>query len=280
MVISYSTNAFVKKTLSEAVDIIADIGFKGVEIMCDKPHLYPPDSDIPMLLKLKRKLDELNLKITNLNCFTLFALGNTYLPSWIEESASRRQDRIDHTLNCIKIAYNLGCKNISIPPGGPLNNGDRKRALSLFHEGLDKVAPLAQQLDITLLIEPEPGLLIENTNQIKSFLKETASDHIGINFDAGHFYCVNEKPEDAFETLFEKIGHIHIEDIAASREHVHLIPGVGAMDFHSFFDKLRQMRYQGDVCVELYPYTDIPGEAGIKSLEFLSPIIDKYRFDL
>ena len=45
MVFSYSTNAFVKYSLADAVKMIAQTGFKGVEIMCDRPHLYPPDAN-------------------------------------------------------------------------------------------------------------------------------------------------------------------------------------------------------------------------------------------
>ena len=88
MVFSYSTNAFVKYSLSEAVKLIAQTGFKGVEIMCDRPHLYPPDATKQDLEKLKQLLESLNLTITNLNCFTLFAVGNTWLPSWIEPDES------------------------------------------------------------------------------------------------------------------------------------------------------------------------------------------------
>ena len=39
----YSTNAFKKFTLIDSIEKIARLGFKGVEIMCDRPHLYPPD---------------------------------------------------------------------------------------------------------------------------------------------------------------------------------------------------------------------------------------------
>ena len=36
MVFGYSTNAFVKHSLLDSLEMIARIGFKGVEIMCDQ----------------------------------------------------------------------------------------------------------------------------------------------------------------------------------------------------------------------------------------------------
>ena len=80
MVFGYSTNAFVKFPLIDAVARIARLGFKGVEIMADRPHLYPPDLDESEFQRLKQTLDACGLKVTNLNSFTLFAVGDTYLP--------------------------------------------------------------------------------------------------------------------------------------------------------------------------------------------------------
>lgn len=278
MVFSYSTNAFVKFPLFEALEMISQIGFKGVEIMCDRPHLYPPDTDSVGLKALKQHLDRLGLVITNLNCFTLFAVGNTWLPSWIEPDKNRRQERIDHTLNCLDLAHGLGCRVMSIPPGGPPVEIGEKESLSLFYKGLEKVIPKAEALDVTLLIEPEPGLLIENSRQMRSFIDTIASGHVGVNFDVGHFFCVGEAPEQAFETLFDKVGHIHIEDIAKTREHHHLIPGLGAIDYDLFFSTLNKLHYNKDICLELYPYTETPREAGLKSIETLKPVMEKYGF--
>ncbi|WP_319574227.1 sugar phosphate isomerase/epimerase family protein [uncultured Desulfobacter sp.] len=278
MVFSYSTNAFVEYSLSEAVKLIAQTGFQGVEIMCDRPHLYPPDATKQDLEELKQLLESLNLTITNLNCFTLFAVGNTWLPSWIEPDESRRQERIDHTLNCLDIAHSLGSPCISVPPGGPPVDMSRDASLKLFRQGLEQVIPKAEALGVSILIEPEPDLLIETSSQMSSFIKDFSSPNLGVNFDVGHFYCVGEAPEAALDTLFDKIGHIHIEDIASTRKHHHLIPGLGAIDYDAFFKRLGELNYTKDVCVELYTYTEAPCEAGVKSIETLKPVMEKYGF--
>jgi sugar phosphate isomerase/epimerase len=53
MIFGYSTNAFVKFSVFEAVEKIARLGFRGVELMCDRPHLYPPDFQDDDLARLK-----------------------------------------------------------------------------------------------------------------------------------------------------------------------------------------------------------------------------------
>ncbi len=280
MILGYSTNAFVRFSVLEAVEKIGRLGFRGVEIMCDRPHLYPPDYGEENLTRLKTVIDDQGLKVTNLNSFTLFAVGDTYLPSWIEPREERREIRIQHTLECLKVADFFGCKNISVPPGGPVDEISQERAMTLFHRGLEMVTPLAQELGIKILVEPEPDLLMENTREFKEFIVDVKSPAIGVNFDIGHFFCAGEDPRVAFEELFEWIGHVHLEDIAPDRVHNHLILGQGAIQFAEIFQTMLRLGYQGDVSLELYPYVDAPEEAGRESLEYLQTLLQEADLDL
>jgi sugar phosphate isomerase/epimerase len=275
MIFAYSTNAFVKYSFLESLKKIAGLGFKGVEIMGDRPHLYPPDFKDTDMARVKETLETNRLNVTNLNSFTLFAVGDTYLPSWIEPDKDRRDIRVRHTLDCLKTADELGCKNISVPPGGPLDGMSRDAAMSLFHQGLEQVIPLAEELGVKILVEPEPDLLMENTPEFKSFVRDVRSSAVGLNFDIGHFFCAGEDPSAAFEELFEWVGHVHVEDIAASRVHNHLIAGHGAIRFLDIFKTMARLDYQGDISLELYPYVDTPEAAGRESLEYLRPIFEE-----
>jgi sugar phosphate isomerase/epimerase len=274
VIFGYSTNAFVKFSLFESLEKIAALGFRGVEIMGDRPHLYPPDFGAADLVRIKENLKKYSLKAINLNSFTLFAVGDTYLPSWIEPEKDRRDIRIRHTLDCLKVAKELECSNISIPPGGPLNNLSRKEAMALFHKGLEQVIPEAEELNVKILVEPEPNLLMENTKEFKPFIRKVQSQMVGLNFDIGHFFCAGEEPAAAFEELFEYIGHVHLEDIAATRVHHHLIAGHGVIQFLDIFKTMVKLQYQGDISLELYPYVDAPESAGQESLDYLRPIFD------
>ncbi len=281
MTFGYSTNAFVRYSLEESIEMIARLGFKGVEIMGDRPHLYPPDYSREKLDHVGTLLKKNRLKVNNINSFTLFAVGDTYLPSWIEPEKKRREIRIRHTLQSLKVAKALDCANISVPPGGPLEkNMSRKQAFQLFHQGLEKVMPDAERLGIKILVEPEPDLLMENTSEFKEFIKDVRSPFIGLNFDIGHFYCAGENPSKSFEDLFEYTGHVHLEDIASTREHNHLIPGLGAIDLKEVLTTMVRLNYQGDISLELYPYVHMPEAAGKKSLEFLKPIFEEIGIDM
>ncbi|MCX5910069.1 MAG: sugar phosphate isomerase/epimerase [Deltaproteobacteria bacterium] len=275
MRLGYSTNAFVKFSLCEAVEKIAQLGFGGIEIMGDRPHLYPPDFGPEGFDRLRSFIQEKGLKITNLNSFTLSAVGNTYLPSWIEPQAERRQIRIDHTRQCLQVASRLECSNISTAPGGPVDGMSKKEAMTVFYRGLEKVIPEAEALGVKILVEPEPMLLIENSRQFREFIKDIHSPAVGLNFDIGHFFCVGEDPAQAFQELFPWVGHVHLDDIGPSRIHHHLIPGDGAIDLLTVFQSILKMGYKGDMSLELYTYDEIPVEAGRESLRHILPLLSE-----
>ena len=132
--------------------------------------------------------------------------------------------------------------------------------------------PTAEELGIKVLVEPEPDLLMERTAEFKPFIREIRSPLIGLNFDIGHFFCAGEDPVVALEELFEWVGHMHVEDIAPTREHNHLIAGQGAIDFAAVFGAMARLGYDGDISLELYPYVDTPDEAGEESLKHLRPL--------
>jgi sugar phosphate isomerase/epimerase len=64
--------------------------------------------------------------------------------------------------------------------------------------------------------------------------------------------------------------HYHLEDIAATRVHKHLIPGHGAIDFPATLRAIAGTGYQGWLTVELYPYIHAADEAAQEAHTFLS----------
>tara|TARA_B110000444_G_C18703842_1_gene530323 strand:- start:127 stop:963 length:837 start_codon:yes stop_codon:yes gene_type:complete len=271
--LAFSSNAYRNYSIEECIDLIHLAGYNSIEIMCDDPHAFPPLSD-KKITSISNSLKKNSMSISNLNGFMLTAIGDFHHPSWIEESQKYRQKRIDHTKNCLHLANLLGAKSVSTEPGGPKTNQSSEKELELFQEGLLEVLPLAEELGVHLLIEPEPELLIENSNQFVKFIEKFNSKYLGLNFDIGHFVCVNEDPSKLILDLQDYIKHVHLEDIASSKKHHHLIPGHGIINFKEIFNSLNSINYTGYVTVELYPYQDNPQDAAIESITYLNSLIE------
>ena len=109
--------------------------------------------------------------------------------------------------------------------------------------------------------------MIETAEQSEEFMGHMTSPAVGLNFDIGHQYCVGEDPAATIKRLAKWVRHVHLEDIAPTRVHHHLIPGEGAIDFASVLKAVTEIGYTGWVTVELYPYTDDPDHAARTALE-------------
>jgi sugar phosphate isomerase/epimerase len=182
--------------------------------------------------------------------------------------------RIDHTRRALSLCAELGAPHITTEPGGPLAPGQsRQQAIDLFVEVLKPLAEHAHKVGVLLLIEPEPGLLIETTDQYLEVAQRLNAPSIGLNFDVGHAYCMSEDLPRAILALASQIRHFHFEDIAATRVHHHLVPGTGAIDFSEAIGAIRKIGYDGWLTVELYPFVDDPDAAARRAREVLLPLI-------
>ena len=104
-------------------------------------------------------------------------------------------------------------------------------------------------------------------------MRHLDSPALGLNFDIGHFYCVGDDPAATVPRLAKYTRHYHLEDIAATRVHHHLVPGEGAIDFAATLRAIRATGYDGWITVELYPYVDDPDAAARTALERVSQIL-------
>lgn len=260
--------------VEDALRRVAALGYQGVELMADTPHLWPGDVGPAQIDSVRAVLDELGLEISNINAFMMNKVGDPrqpyWHPSWIEADSDYRRIRIDHTIAALSMAKQLGAPCITTEPGGPLENGMTYAAgMDLFVEMLKPVIAHAEDVGVPLLIEPEPELLIEKFDQYLELRERIDSPYMGLNFDIGHAYCVSEEPQDWVPKMAAHTRHYHAEDIAASRVHHHLVPGTGAIDFAATLSAINATDYDGWITVELYPFVDNPDEAGAAARDHL-----------
>ena len=108
--LAFSTNAFKKTTLPQAVADIASIGYAGCEIMADQPHFTPTELSSRDVDDMHHLIEDHNLRCSNVNAFTGFfaasdePTGDTYHPTWLSGDEKALQTRIAHTQSCLRLA--------------------------------------------------------------------------------------------------------------------------------------------------------------------------------
>jgi sugar phosphate isomerase/epimerase len=282
MQLAYSSNAYRNFSIEAAIARIADLGYAGMELLADVPHAWPAGILPEQKRLIRAALEKHGVAISNVNAFMMNAVADPrqpyWHPSWIEPDRHYRAIRREHTRRALELAKELGAASIQTEPGGPLTDGQLWRAAAdLFYDEIMPCVARAEQLEVFLLIEPEPGLLIETFEQYGEFAERVGSPWVGLNFDIGHAFCVGESPEHWIARMAPHTKHYHIEDIASTREHKHLIPGQGVIDFRAVLREIARTGYEGWITVELYPYADDPDAAGGEARRFLEEIVNVLR---
>ncbi len=277
MNLSFSSNAYQRFSIETTIRRIAGLGYAGLELLADVPHAWPAGLLEERKRAIRDCLAEHRLAIANVNAFMMNAVADPrqpyWHPSWIEPDAAYRAIRREHTKRALRLAAELGGPSIQTEPGGPLAPGRSwQEAARVFYDELMPCVEVAEEVGVDLLIEPEPGLLIETFQQYLDFVDRIESPRVGLNFDVGHAYCTSQDPQAWIPEMAPHTKHYHIEDIAADRTHQHLIPGDGAIDFRATLGAIARSGYKGWITVELYPYLDNPDEAGREAREFLKRV--------
>ncbi len=279
MRLAYSTNAFTRTDLKTALARIADIGFAGAEILCDRPHWFPGEVTGKEVDTIAALLAEHGLAVSNLNANTANGYfrppppENVFEPALSNPDPEIRRWRESYTEEALRLAARIGAPCVSVTSGHPTPGVLPERSLDTFVSSLSRVCEHAARHGVRLGIEYEPGLLVERAAEAMEVIRRVGSPDLGVNLDIGHSFLDGEDPAGTVELLAGRIWNVHVEDIK-ERKHFHRVPGDGELPFRRYFDALRGVDYQGFLTVELYSYPDRPVEAGQRALAYLAPLVE------
>jgi len=278
MQLAYSTNAYTRWSLPDALRSIAALGFAGAEILCDAPHWQlsgVTDGEVRQVADL---IAQTGLGVSNLNAntanyyFDPMPAENTFEPSLSSAKEDYRRWRIDNTARAIEIAAMIGAGCVSVTSGKPTPGCAPETSLALFVDSLKEICAIAEQHEVRVGIEYEPGLLVERAEEFAVVIERVGSERLGANWDIGHSFLDGESPEDAVRLIGDRIWNVHVEDIAA-RKHFHLVPGDGDLPFQRYIEALHRVGYDRFLTVELYTYPEQPEAVGRRSLDYLGALL-------
>jgi protein FrlC len=276
--LAFSTNAYTRHALPEAVERIADHGYAGVEVLGDEPHAYFPAFDDGDREDLRAALDSTGLEVLNINANTATGYyddappSSFFEPSVITADDEQREWRIDYTKQAIDLAVDVGAPAVCLATGRPLPGTPPEQAYEHLLDSLDEICAYADERGVAVGIEYEPELLVECTEEVLALIEDVGRDSLGVNLDVGHAAVYGEDPAEAIRQSASHITGVHLEDIVGGirGKHYHRIPGEGDLDFRAIFDALDDIGYDGFATLELYTYPDEPDRAAREAYEALS----------
>ncbi|MEU3306960.1 sugar phosphate isomerase/epimerase family protein [Nocardiopsis sp. NPDC055551] len=248
----YGTNGFWDHRIDDALSIIADLGYEGVGLTLDHPHLDPFSLDAKARVRaIGRRLDTLGLaSVIETGARYLLDPRRKHEPTLVSDTG--RDVRVDLLKRAVRVADELGAEAVSfwsgiLPEGATIGQGwDR------LTSEVEKVLVVADELGVDCAFEPEPGMFAERLADVLELRSRLGDpERLRVTLDVGHGVC-NEPdgPEGAVERAGPLIANVQLDDMRP-HVHEHLEFGDGEIDLPGVLGALRRVGYTGMASVEL-----------------------------
>jgi sugar phosphate isomerase/epimerase len=252
--------------LEEVLAFAREAGFDAVELMC-----WP-----------KGKADRRYAGVTHIDVTGLeprkmtgrvSALG--YYPNPLCADEKEADVYINHLKRVISAAPQLGLDIVNTFVGRD-HTRSVKDNWSLFQERWPGIVRHAEACGVRIAIENCPMLftqdewpggknLAASPKVWREMFERIPSRNFGLNYDPSHLVWQFMNPVKPIREFADRIFHVHAKDARVLRErldevgilatpleyHEPKLPGLGDVPWPEFFTALREIGYQGAVCVEL-----------------------------
>lgn len=263
--LAYNANGLRSLALLDAVRLLADSGYEGIELSLNRQHVDPwgfTDADAD---QLRAVLEETGMVACSLATGDPLLLDERpFEPALVDPDPSARERRLDLLRRAIRIGVRIGVPIVVFSTGRLAEGEGRKQALGVLDGSVaELLGVLERELEAAgaasgstvLGIEPEPGFLLETNAQVAELIERTGSEALWLSQDLGHTVVVEDNALESLRRHLPLTRHLQVEDIAG-RVHAHLIPGEGDVDFDAVGRILHEEEFTGWISVELYDHDD------------------------
>jgi len=246
----YSTTNFIKFPLVEALERIAEGGFRNVEIWGNIKHL-DPRNEAEDVKEVARTCRRLGLRVLSIH--GPFTLDLSVRP------ARRMREWENLLVKSMDQARFLGSTQIVVHPvTAGVDDSERayREMVERTKHSLLKLADIAREAGLNLAIENMPGHRIRRfgreVGELYRFVTDSGKENLGLCLDTGHVVFNNGDAVRQLELYADRIFAIHMNDnIWGMHMDLHLVPGSGSVNWEDFRRVLTRCPFNGMLVLEL-----------------------------
>ena len=276
MKLGYNTNGWNCHRWDDALEQIAEIGYRSVAITVDH-HCLDPRTPAA---ERTHEIERLRGMLERLQLSSVIETGARFVlnprvkhdPTLVSPTESERARRVEFLGYCVDLAAQLGSDAVSFWSGTVTDAAADDVAFSRLIDGCRQVCEIAERRGVRLAFEPEPGMFIDTMDRFRALQEHVQSPLFGLTIDVGHVQCVETQSiPDCLREWRDLLFNIHIEDMVRG-VHDHLRFGEGEIDFPPILQTLAEIGYTGGIHVELSRHGHMAPVVAKESFEFLTRI--------
>lgn len=215
--LSYSTFGLTNLDFIKSIEEVDKAGYRGVELSFHRDQFNPFDITDDYLEAVKKKLDSLEATAACVSTAShFFTPQRPHEPSLMSPDLAGRKRRINLVRRGIHVARALSVPLVSFGSGFIRDEHLSAPSVNPRELLVDSVQQCLKELrgdeDITLLIEPEPGMYIETLEQGLSLVDEVGSNRFQLHLDLNHNYCSETNYLEALAKAAPHAKFLHVSD--------------------------------------------------------------------
>lgn len=215
--LAYSTFGLTNLDFLTAIDEVEKAGYAGVEISFHRDQFNPFNLSDDDLEAVRKRLQAGRVQAACVATAShFFTPQRPHEPSLMSPDLAGRKRRIDLVKRGIRVARKLGVNLVTFGSGFIREEHVNNPAINPRELLMDSIQQCLAEIhpgeDLTLLIEPEPGMYIETMEQGLSLVEEINSPHFRLHVDILHSYCSETNYVQALAQAAPFIKYLHISD--------------------------------------------------------------------
>ncbi|WP_274649296.1 hydroxypyruvate isomerase family protein [Paenibacillus humicola] len=170
---------------------------------------------------------------------------------------SRRTEYIAGLKESVEAAKRLGCRYLISQAGNALEGASHESQAASLVEGLRLSAPILEQSDITLVLEPlntrvdHPGYFLEKAEEGAWLVRAVGSRSVKLLYDVYHQQITEGNLIPTIKSNMDVIDYFHIADHPGRHE-----IGTGEIHYANVLRAVKSTGYDGFVGLEYFPSAD------------------------
>lgn len=274
MRLGYNTNGFAHHRLLDALEVIAELGYRSVGITLDVHHLDPYGAGFAdECRRVAARCRALDLEpVIETGARFLLDPRRKHRPTLLSRDPAERAVRVAFLGRAIDAAVAVGARVVSLWSGSPdaEDDGAVGELDVRLADALRGVCARAAAAGVVIGFEPEPGMYIEDMAGFARLRALVDHPALQLTLDVGHAHITEpDGAEAAVRAWREAIVNVQVEGMRRP-VHDHLVPWEGDLDVRAVMRVLGEVGYAGPATLELSRHSHDAVRVARRAHEFLT----------